>query len=132
MRSQTSSVSSPEWTGSAPGSSYGPSKLALPAAALTHSLLLKSPEDVAAHPHTNGVKESKVKIVQAGDFEAERHYYPRVLNAQIHPLVASFFALGNERIVRRYAHLNPLVDGDKLLEILNYRPKYFAWAGMCS
>lgn len=43
--------------------------------------------------------------VNPGEFEAERHYYPRVLNSTIHPLVASFFTLGNDRILTRYAHL---------------------------
>ena len=64
-----------------------------------------------------------------GDFEAEAHYYPRVLNANIHPLVASFFSLGNERILARYSHLNPQMDLDTLRSILEYEPAYFHWAG---
>ncbi|OZJ04310.1 hypothetical protein BZG36_03166 [Bifiguratus adelaidae] len=64
-----------------------------------------------------------------GEFESEKHFYPRVLNAQIHPLVQSFFTLGNERIIARYTHLNPLVQPAKLREILSYKPKYFQWAG---
>ncbi|KAL1915868.1 uncharacterized protein VTP21DRAFT_6256 [Calcarisporiella thermophila] len=67
--------------------------------------------------------------VAAGDFEPERHFYPRVLNAQIHPLVQSFFQLGNERIMARYAHLNPQVNFEKLRECLSYAPKFFQWAG---
>ncbi|KAJ1935727.1 hypothetical protein EC988_008398, partial [Linderina pennispora] len=65
----------------------------------------------------------------AGDFEQANHFYPRVLNAQIHPLVSSFFQLGNERIIARYVHLRPKVNQDKLRECLNYKPKHFAWAG---
>ncbi|TPX33368.1 hypothetical protein SmJEL517_g03703 [Synchytrium microbalum] len=69
------------------------------------------------------------KPVGNGEFEPERHFYPRVLNANIHPLVSSFFALGNERILARYTHLNPQVDLDALRTLLDYQPKYFNWAG---
>ncbi|KAJ2457893.1 hypothetical protein GGI02_006075, partial [Coemansia sp. RSA 2322] len=69
------------------------------------------------------------QLVMAGDFEQANHFYPRVLNAQIHPLVSSFFQLGNERIIARYVHLRPNVNQDKLRELLNYAPKHFAWAG---
>jgi hypothetical protein len=69
------------------------------------------------------------RIVRPGSFEAERHYYPRVLNAQMSPLVRAFLHLGNERILQRYAHLNPKVDADALREILNYKPRFFPWAG---
>ncbi|KAF9086713.1 hypothetical protein BGX23_008632 [Mortierella sp. AD031] len=47
-------------------------------------------------------------------FEPEKHFYPRVLNAQIHPMVGYFFSLGNERIIARYMHLNPQVNEDVL------------------
>ncbi|RUS17059.1 hypothetical protein BC937DRAFT_90472 [Endogone sp. FLAS-F59071] len=67
--------------------------------------------------------------VFAGDFESEKHFYPRVLNAQIHPLVQSFFTLGNDRIIARYTHLNPQVNAQTLKEILSYTPKHFQWAG---
>ncbi|KAH6602421.1 hypothetical protein BASA61_001133 [Batrachochytrium salamandrivorans] len=63
------------------------------------------------------------------EFEAERHFYPRVLNAHIHPLVSSFFSLGNERILARFTHLNPQVNQDTLKSLLLYKPKYFQWAG---
>ncbi|KAI8827169.1 uncharacterized protein EV422DRAFT_491186 [Fimicolochytrium jonesii] len=67
--------------------------------------------------------------VKPGEFEPERHFYPRVLNANIHPLVASFFSLGNERIIARYTHLNPQVDMEALTKLLAYKPTYFQWAG---
>jgi hypothetical protein len=67
--------------------------------------------------------------VSPGSFEAEKHYYPRVLNAEMHPLVRTFLNLGNERILRRYAHLRPRVDADALRAILAHRPRYFPWAG---
>ncbi|KAG2227634.1 hypothetical protein INT45_004675 [Circinella minor] len=75
------------------------------------------------HPKT------KARLVGMGEFEPEQHFYPRVLNAQIHPLVQSFFTLGNERIIARYTHLNPRVKAETLREILSYKPKYFQWAG---
>ncbi|ORY99208.1 hypothetical protein BCR43DRAFT_471833 [Syncephalastrum racemosum] len=72
---------------------------------------------------------SKAKRVSVGEFEPHKHFYPRALNAQIHPLVQSFFTLGNERVIARYTHLNPQVCGDTLREVLSYVPKHFQWAG---
>ena len=51
-----------------------------------------------------------VKRVDPGSFEATEHFYPRVPNALLHPLVRHFLTLGNERIARRYCHLHPEVD----------------------
>ncbi|KAK3834490.1 MAG: hypothetical protein J3R72DRAFT_372272 [Linnemannia gamsii] len=62
-------------------------------------------------------------------FESEKHFYPRVLNAQIHPMVGYFFSLGNERIIARFMHLNPQVNEDVLRKCLDYVPKHFQWAG---
>ena len=78
---------------------------------------------------SNKYKETFAKLVNQGEFEAEKHYYPRVLNAHIHPLVASFFSLGNIRILARFTHLNPQVNSSTLESLLNYSPKYFHWAG---
>jgi hypothetical protein len=69
------------------------------------------------------------RMVHSGEFEAEAHFYPRVLNAHIHPLVASFFSLGNKRILARYCHLNPQVNEETLQQLLAFSPKYFHWAG---
>ncbi|KAJ3315911.1 hypothetical protein HDV04_000118 [Boothiomyces sp. JEL0838] len=89
--------------------------------------------DLASDPKAEQEYSKKynqaAKIVNKGDFEAERHFYPRVLNANIHPLVSSFFSLGNERILARYTHLNPQVNPETLKSLLNYSPKYFHWAG---
>ncbi|KAJ1669311.1 hypothetical protein EV182_008815, partial [Spiromyces aspiralis] len=103
---------------------------------------LSSPKHLKDHrpasPPPSAQKDSQtihVKIlkqaqkVQQSEFEAENHYYPRVLNAAIHPLVASFFNLGTERIIARYVHLNPQVNEAKLRELLKYQPTYFRWAG---
>jgi hypothetical protein len=67
--------------------------------------------------------------VAPGSFEAQRHFYPRVLNAQLHPLVRYFLALGNERIVSRYCHLNPRVRESVLGDLLATEPKFFRWSG---
>lgn len=80
-------------------------------------------EELKSKPKTTA------RIVSTGDFEPEQHFYPRVLNAQIHPLVQSFLTLGNERIIARYTHLNPSVKAETLRDILSYSPRYFQWAG---
>jgi len=64
-----------------------------------------------------------------GSFEMENHYYTKVLNATIHPLVSYFFNLRISQIVARYKHLNPLVDKQELLNILTTPPNQFRWAG---
>lgn len=64
-----------------------------------------------------------------GSFEAAAHWYPKALNATIHPMVNFFMNLSQKRIVTRYCHLHPIVRPDKLSDILNYRAKYFLWAG---
>ena len=67
--------------------------------------------------------------VTPGSFEPEDHYYPRVLNAQIHPLVRFFFGLSNERIAARYCHLHPLVKVEAVMEALSHRTRWFRWGG---
>lgn len=74
-------------------------------------------------------QEGETRRVGQGEFEPEQHFYPRVLNAQIHPLIQSFFTLGNERIIARYTHLNPQVQPKDLKDILSYSPTHFQWAG---
>jgi hypothetical protein len=78
---------------------------------------------------TNAELAGNASQVQPGSFEPSLHFYPRALNAQLHPLVRFFLLLSPERIVHRYTHLNPRVVPEKLEEILAYRPKYFRWAG---
>ncbi len=68
-------------------------------------------------------------LVKPNSFEAENHWYPKAINATIHPMVNFFLNLSKERIVNRYCHLHPMVKADKLTEILSYECKYFLWAG---
>jgi hypothetical protein len=69
------------------------------------------------------------RTVTPGSFEPGDHFYPRALNAQIHPLVRYFLGLSTDRIVNRFCHLNPRVKADQLLELLTEPPRYFRWAG---
>ncbi len=77
------------------------------------------------------VPQSKAvsKTIHPGEFEASNHWYPKALNATIHPMVNFFLFLGQERIINRYCHLHPTVDAGALKDILNYRCKHFFWAG---
>ncbi len=68
-------------------------------------------------------------VIQPGEFEAHRHWYPKALNATIHPMINFFLNLEQERIISRYCHLHPTVKAESLREILNYKSKYFLWAG---
>ena len=68
-------------------------------------------------------------IIHPGEFEPHDHWYPKALNATIHPMINFFLNLGKERIITRYCHMHPTVQKDKLREILSYKCKYFLWAG---
>ncbi len=67
--------------------------------------------------------------VSPGGYDPVQHFYPRVPNAQLHPLVRFFLALGNERIAVRYCHLHPEVDAGAVREALSARPRFLRWAG---
>jgi hypothetical protein len=73
--------------------------------------------------------ESKTRIIQPNEFEAHNHWYPKALNATIHPMISFFLNLEQKRIITRYCHMHPTVDKEKLKEILNHKAKYFLWAG---
>lgn len=70
-----------------------------------------------------------VTVVEPGNFSCENHWYPKALNATIHPMVNFFLNLSKERIISRYCHLHPKVDRAKLNEILSYSCKYYLWSG---
>jgi hypothetical protein len=71
----------------------------------------------------------KYRLVRPGSFKTENHFYPRVINSQIHPTVRFFMGLSQERIVERYCHMHPKVDRDVLMDIIKYRSEHFHWAG---
>jgi hypothetical protein len=72
---------------------------------------------------------TSAKVIGPGEFEAHEHWYPKALNATIHPMVNFFLNLGRDRIISRYCHLHPKVKAERLAEILDYRCKHFLWAG---
>ncbi len=73
--------------------------------------------------------QSKIENIAPGAFVAENHWYPKALNATIHPMVSFFLNLSKDRIITRYCHLHPMVDRVKLDEILSYQCKHFLWGG---
>ncbi len=72
---------------------------------------------------------TSVTLFEPGQFDSQRHFYERVLNAQIHPLVRFFFNLGNGRIAERYCHLHPEANPEEVRRILDYVPHHFRWGG---
>ena len=73
--------------------------------------------------------DEKPSTFGPGSFEPQAHFYPRVLNAQIHPLVSTFFALGNERLAARFAHLHPETSQEAVLALFRSEPRHFRWGG---
>lgn len=72
---------------------------------------------------------NNIEIIKPGTFISENHWYPKALNATIHPMVNFFLNLSKERIISRYCHLHPMVAKEKLEEILSYQCKHFLWGG---
>ncbi len=70
-----------------------------------------------------------VKVFHPGDFEAHQHWYPKALNATIHPMVNFFLNLDQERIINRYCHLHPMVQPNQLRTLLNHKSRHFLWGG---
>ena len=70
-----------------------------------------------------------IRTLRAGDFEPDEHFYPRVLNAQLHPLVRHFMTLGVERVAERYAHLNPATTRESIEKLLRTPARHFRWGG---
>jgi hypothetical protein len=69
------------------------------------------------------------QLVQPGQFEPVDHWYAKALNATIHPMISFFLHLDQERIIKRYCHLHPMVKPEVLRSWLQYKPKHFVWAG---
>jgi hypothetical protein len=72
---------------------------------------------------------SNARRVEPGLFEPSQHFYPRALNAQLHPLVGFFMRMNIPQIVSRYCHLNPGVSRSFLEGVLSYQPRFLRWAG---
>ncbi len=78
---------------------------------------------------TNEELHMPARRIAPGSFEPARHFYPRALNAELHPLVRFFLNLSTDRLVARYAHLHPKVVPGDLHNILTQEPKFFRWSG---
>ncbi|KAH8933566.1 hypothetical protein BDL97_18G036600 [Sphagnum fallax] len=78
---------------------------------------------------SNDRSRQDVELIEQGTFEPTEHFYPRVLNAQIHPLVRSFLSLGNNRIIKRYCHLHPEANPAAVAKVLKASTRYFQWGG---
>jgi len=84
----------------------------------------------AVTPPPSSPKVRHAVLYEVGrQFDPHAHWYPRALNAQLHPMVSTFLSLGNERIAERYHHLNPAVNKAALLALLRSDCKYFQWSG---
>lgn len=70
-----------------------------------------------------------IERVAPGSYQAEAHFYSRVPNAMLHPLVRMFLNLGNDRIATRYCHLHPEVDPSVVREVLSTSTRVLRWAG---
>ncbi len=73
--------------------------------------------------------KDNIEKFNPGSFENENHWYPKALNATIHPMVNFFLNLDRKKIVSRYCHLHPMVNRAKLEEILSYQCRHFLWSG---
>ena len=69
------------------------------------------------------------KVITPGTFEPHDHWYPKALNATIHPMISFFFNMDQEKIIQRYCHLHPMVKTSALRDILSFVPKYYRWSG---
>ncbi|MCB9779499.1 MAG: hypothetical protein H6742_13130 [Alphaproteobacteria bacterium] len=68
-------------------------------------------------------------LVLPGTFDEVRHFYPKVLNANLHPILRFFLSLGNERLAERYCHLHPEARPEAVHALLADTPKQFLWGG---
>lgn len=68
-------------------------------------------------------------LIHPGSWMTSRHFYPRVPNAQLHPLVRFFMTMGNTRIAERYAHLHPEANRDAVHALLATQTDWFRWSG---
>eukprot|EP00808_Paulinella_micropora_P031073 g83223.t1 len=85
--------------------------------------------ELQEHPEEPSPKFAYGKAVYPGFFDSSKHFVEKVGNATLHPMVAHFLKMGNERIAKRYCHLNPAVDRAALMEVLTKPPKWFRWGG---
>ncbi|RME24527.1 MAG: hypothetical protein D6798_11045 [Deltaproteobacteria bacterium] len=69
------------------------------------------------------------RVVDPGSFDDVAHFYPKALNAALHPQLRFFASLGNERIATRYCHLHPKARRSTVIDVLTRCPEHFRWGG---
>ena len=69
--------------------------------------------------------KNQIELIEPSTFEAEKHFYPKVLNSSLHPMVEYFFNMTRASIIERYVHLNPLIDKEYLDNLLHHSNKHF-------
>ena len=70
-----------------------------------------------------------IKKYTPGSFDIDEHFYPEVVNADLHPIINNFFHMSESQLVARFTHLHPMVKKDVIQEVLRYRCKHFKWSG---
>ena len=70
-----------------------------------------------------------IKKYSPGSFHPENHFYPEVINADLHPIMKSFFKMSESQLIARFTHLHPMVSKAFLKDVLRYRCKHFRWSG---
>jgi len=107
-----------------------PELLAASAAAVAANTVSLPVASLAGSKPGQGAPPVRAAIkVLPDSFDVHECFYPRAVNSNLHPLVASFLSLGNERIIQRYCHLNPAVSPATLRKLLSTPPRYFRWSG---
>ena len=71
------------------------------------------------------MNNERIQVIEPGSFENHRHWYPKALNATIHPLINFFLNLDDQLIIDRYCHLHPKVKAAQLKEVIKYQPSHY-------
>lgn len=73
--------------------------------------------------------DDPVKIIEPGRFVARRHFFAGALQTIPDQRVATLFASSTMELADACCALFPGIDIRDLLRILQYRPRFFKWAG---
>ena len=90
---------------------------------------MQHPQPIELEQTPTPYTDDAVECIESGSFDPPRHFYPRVLNAHIHPLLRYFFSLDNQRLAERYCHLHPEVELEAVHALLKTEPRHFRWGG---
>ena len=79
---------------------------------------------------TQSTPQHPARIVSPGTFDPTKHFYERVLEAQLHPTVKEFFSMDMHQTIAKYCETHPGVDRAVLEQMLTYVPTHFFWSGV--